>query len=652
VTTEQGTGCVHTAPGHGADDFRTGQRYGLPVIAPVDERGCYTAEVPDYEGQHVFRANAAIEERLHTSGRLLNPPGAIYRVDRYPHCWRTKKPLIFRATAQWFLRVDHADLRERALDAIGRTRWIPTWGENRIRGMIEQRPDWCLSRQRAWGVPIPSYRCGTCGEHTLDADLIARVADAMQTGGSNVWLEQPVEAFLPEGAVCPHCGGPSSRFEKGQDTLDVWFDSGVSWAAVVRDRLGGEGMIDLYLEGSDQHRGWFHTSLLTSVAAQGDAPYRAVLTHGFIVDEKGHKYAKSSPNFEPLSRMLDQHGSEVFRLWVAMTDYRTDVTLSNDSLKQAAGAYRKIRNTLRFLLGNLGDFDPTTVDPSTLPFDALDAWMLRRIDAFVERARRAYDDCEFHILFHELLELCNEHLSAVYLDVLKDRMYCEAPDDPRRVASQVVMYRALTTIVRAAAPVLSFTCDEIWPLLPADPARPASVFLADFPQVDAVDAWDEGFDLVELLLTVRRRVSEEIERLRPRRKGEREPGQIGSSQEAVVRVRVTPDRAEELQANVELLREICIVASLTVEASPRPHESGVHVTMGFDEVAERLQAVSLRHESGMDVEVTRSEEPRCPRCWNHRSSIGLSARFPELCGRCVSVVERFHVPPAPGGATA
>lgn len=615
VTLEQGTGCVHTAPGHGADDFDTGRKYGLDVLAPVDQYGKYTAEVPDYQGMHVFKANPLIAQRLADSGRLMNKPTDTYLVERYPHCWRTKKPLIFRATAQWFINVDHETLRERALRSIAETKWVPHWGENRIRGMLETRPDWCISRQRVWGVPIPAFECQSCNQHVISAEVAYLVADLTVEHGSDVWFEREAKDLVPDGFVCPHCSATADNFEKVQDILDVWFDSGVSWSAVQKEREGVEGQADLYLEGSDQHRGWFHTSLLTSVALQDKAPYKSVLTHGFVVDEKGHKYSKSSPKFEPLTSMLEQHGAEILRLWVAMVDYRHDMTLDPAILKQTSGSYRKIRNTVRYLIGSLSDYDVST---HTLDYDSMtviDHWALARTAEFIERITEAYEEYEFHAVYRSIHEFCNLNMSAVYLDVLKDRLYCDGENAEARRASQGVMYEALRALLIAMSPVLSFTAEEAWGYLGKLEGDPDSVFLADFPKADA--AWkDAEFDASFIpTLELRSRISEAIESKRPQKKGERQPGQIGSSQEAIVTLTVAEDKVEDYEDFSFELAELAIVSEVVVVAGNPEHASGV------------------------DVSVAPSAGNKCERCWNYREEVGQIEAFPELCGRCAAVIE-------------
>ena len=620
VTLEQGTGLVHTAPGHGADDFETGKKFDLGVLAPVNQYGKYTNELEGMGefattlvNKHVFKANPTIAQHLEDTGRLLNKAGETYHVDRYPHCWRTKKPLIFRATAQWFINVDHDGLREKALAEIAKTTWVPHWGENRIRAMLEVRPDWCISRQRAWGVPIPAFECGGCNKHIVSHEVAYHVAELCKTQGSDVWFAEESPALVPDGFTCPHCGAAPDKFEKVQDILDVWFDSGVSWAAVLRDREGLAPVADLYLEGSDQHRGWFHTSLLASVGSQGCAPYKTVLTHGFVVDDKGHKYSKSSPSFEPLDAMLAQHGAEIVRLLVATVDYRADIALTPALLKQTSGSYRKIRNTVRFLLGNVEGFDPAAFPLASVELDALDRWMLDKTNAFVERMRAAFDAYEFHTAFHTLFEFCNETLSAVYADVLKDKLYCDGEDDPARRASQAVLYNALHCVVIAMAPVLSFTSDEAWGFMKHLPGAPDNVFLADFPSTVPFEAAAD--DDMDARLELRSRISGLIEARRPRKKGEKVDGQIGSSQEAEVTLTVAADAVDHWSGLAEELAQLAIVSSVSVVAGTPTDASGV------------------------DVGVEPSTLSKCPRCWNYRSSVGSHSAHPELCGRCATVIE-------------
>jgi isoleucyl-tRNA synthetase len=616
VTLEQGTGCVHTAPGHGQEDFMLGRRYDLEVLAPVDPYGKFTAEVPEYEGEHVFRANKQIAQQLFDSGHLLNQPDDVYVVERYPFCWRTKKPLIFRATSQWFIDVDHNDLREKALKAISETDWIPHWGEKRIQGMIESRPDWNISRQRSWGVPITAFECESCGAPILDHRVAYNVAELVEEQGADAWYTSEIDDIVPDDLDCPECGAGPDKFLKVRDILDVWFDSGVSWAAVLRDREGLDGVADLYLEGSDQHRGWFHTSLLTSVATTGHAPYKTVLTHGFVIDENGHKYSKSSKNFEPLDKMVDQYGAELIRLWVATVDYRGDVGLAKKLLKQVADSYRKIRNTIRFLLGNLSDFEP---DASQLKVDELtpvDRWVLSETAELIEKADEGFENYEFHTVFHALLSFCNQTMSAVYLDVLKDRMYCDAPDSPKRRGSQAVLYEALRAIVGVAGPILSFTTEEVWEQMPHRNDDAEYLILDSFPE--APPEWSElDTGEFEKVLEVRDRVLSEIEARRPKKKGEREEGQIGSSQEAVVTLRGEEDDIAFLEGRENELAELFIVSEVQVVTGEPDGDSNISV--------------------GIEL----ADADKCDRCWNFRESVGSHQDYPGLCARCADVVEHI-----------
>jgi isoleucyl-tRNA synthetase len=614
VTLEQGTGNVHTAPGHGQEDYDLGRRFGLAILSPVDDRGRYTDEVPEWAGLHVFDANPKVVAKLDELGALLNEPGQNVRIERYPHCWRTKLPVIFRATPQWFVSVDHDDIRGRSLKAIASTQWIPAWGEDRIRGMLESRPDWCISRQRVWGVPIPSVKCTGCGEDVLSADVVDRVASIAEERGVDAWFEEPLERFLPPGFSCPSCGAPPEKLDKQKDILDVWFESGSSFAAVLDRREGWGRVAQLYLEGSDQHRGWFHHSLLLGIGTHDLAPFEAVLTHGFVMDDQGRKYSKSSQNFEPPEKLLNTLGAEILRLWVAAVDYRGDITLSPEILRRMTDAYRRIRNTARFLLGNLYDFDPQrdALDPALLP--TLDAWALDNLAALLDRLNRAYRDYEYHVVFHRLLEYCTVDLSQSYLDVLKDRLYCERPDDPRRRASQTVMYEIVRHLALLSAPILSFTADELWRTLPHRPGDPDSVHLGDLP-AEAPERWRNPAARDELsgLLAVRSRVLEAIEQRRPKAKGERLEGQLGSSQEAHVVLRTSGSELARLTDRIPLLEELLIVSRVTVEEGDP--DSGLPT-----------------------VEVTLASGDKCPRCWNYRTEHGHAGRYPELCRRCAEVV--------------
>src|SRR5690606_25428563 len=413
VTLDQGTGCVHTAPGHGLEDYEVGQRYGLPILAPVDGQGRFTADAGPYAGQRVTEANAAIIDDLADRGRLLARADVEHQ---YPHCWRCRNPVLFRATEQWFASVE--GFREAALAAIRQVQWIPPWGEERISNMVAQRADWCISRQRVWGVPIPIFFCRGCGQHLIDEETIAAVAGLFRREGSDAWFIRDAREILPAGKACPHCGG--TEFDKEKDIMDVWFDSGSSHAAVLTERPELRWPADMYLEGSDQHRGWFQSSLLTSVATRGEAPYRSVLTHGFVVDEEGRKMSKSLGNVVEPQAVVDTYGADVLRLWAASVDYRGDVRISDNILKQLAEVYRRIRNTARFLLGNTADFDP---EKDRVPLERmaeLDRWAILRLRRLARRAIQAYRDYEYHVVFHQVHHFCAVDMGGFYLDALKD----------------------------------------------------------------------------------------------------------------------------------------------------------------------------------------------------------------------------------------
>jgi isoleucyl-tRNA synthetase len=616
VTLEQGTGCVHTAPGHGQEDYVLGREMGLDILSPVDFRGRFTDDVKDFAGLHVFVANPQIVAMLDEIGALLSPPELSVKIDRYPHCWRTKKPVIFRATEQWFIRVDETGLRDQSLKAITETNWIPTWGEDRIRGMLENRPDWCVSRQRIWGVPIPALRCTACNDVFLRHEVAFHLADLAEDEGVDAWFKRPVDELVPEGVRC-RCGAGVDQFERSKDILDVWFESGASFAAVLGSREGLDPPIaDLYLEGSDQHRGWFQSSLLVGIGSHDHAPFKAVLTHGFVLDEAGHKYSKSSKNFEKPDKIIKTLGAEILRLWVAAVDYRGDMNFSGEILKRISDAYRRIRNTARFLLGNLADFDPNTqsLDPEALP--PLDRWALDNLAVLVRKLRSAYLDYEFHTVFHRLLEYCTVDLSQNYFDVLKDRLYLELPDDPRRRASQTVLYEILRHLVLLSAPILSFTSEEIWKTMPHRSGDPDSVHLCDFPD-DPPAEWDAPNvrAAFEELHKIRARVQEAIEARRPKSKGERLPGQIGSSQEASVCLTAEGSLKDSLLEQTALLEELFIVSHVTIEEGPADD-------------GQAAVAVAVELASG----------EKCPRCWNYRIDFGFDGQYDELCRRCARVV--------------
>jgi isoleucyl-tRNA synthetase len=599
VTLEAGTGCVHTAPGHGQEDFELGRAHGLPPYAPVDRHGRFTAEAGELAGMTIHEANPRIVERLERDGALLNRPGEKIR-HAYPHCWRCKKPVLFRATEQWFISLSRGDLRARALREIDRVQWIPAWGRERIANMIENRPDWCVSRQRLWGVPIPAFYCEGCGEVLMRPDLIEHVAEIFEAEGSDAWFTRTAADLVPRGTRCPACGGDA--FRKEDDILDVWFDSGVSYAAVLERQTKLGIPCDLYLEGNDQHRGWFHSSLLAAVGTRGHAPYRAVLTHGMVVDAEGRKMSKSLGNYISPMETIETMGAEILRLWVAAEDYREDIRVSPEILKNVAEGYRKIRNTARFLLSNLYDFDPAQPVPADA-LSILDRWALSRLEDLTRRVREAYDRYEFHRVYHAVLELCAVDLSAFYLDVLKDRLYCSRAGDPGRRAAQSVLYQIALRLALLCAPILCFTAEEIWQHLPPGD-RPASVHLAELPAPAALDDAARRLQAdVERLRAVRDLVNERLEAMRRDK-------QIGSSLETWVTIRASEgDDLELLQRYGDILAELFIVSRVALERAPR-----------------------------LEVQCEVAGSPRCERCWRRPEDVRPRGEHPALCDRCAGVL--------------
>ena len=489
VTLDAGTGCVHTAPGHGVDDFEVYKTYEnagklhQPIICPVDEKGHMTAEAGEFlVGKTIWEAEGPVISTLAHEGRLLGKKSLHHQ---YAHCWRCKQPVIYRATDQWFASIN--DFRDKALKAVDDTRFIPSWGHDRLYNMIRDRQDWCISRQRSWGVPIPAFYCDDCGKWIITPETMKKVEEIVEKEGTDAWWAHSAEELLPEGFKCPHCGG--THFHKEKDIMDVWFDSGSTWNGVLRypHEESWKDMsypCDLYLEGSDQHRGWFHSSLLTSVAVNGHAPYKAVLTHGFTMDGEGRKMSKSVGNVVAPQDVINKYGADVMRLWISSVDYQGDVRLSDKIVKSMSDVYRKIRNTFRYLLGNLSDFDPKTDSVAYADMEELDRWALLRMEQVKETVLKAYDDYEFHVMYHAVHNFCTVDLSAIYLDILKDRLYTEKADSKLRRSAQTAMYEILTTLVRLVAPVLCFTSEEVWQALPNKEEREWSVHMSDMPKVN------------------------------------------------------------------------------------------------------------------------------------------------------------------------
>ncbi|MFZ5659477.1 MAG: isoleucine--tRNA ligase [Pseudomonadota bacterium] len=606
VTLDAGTGAVHTAPGHGQDDYQVGLRYNLTVDNPVDDRGVFKPETAFFTGQHVFKANPQVVELLRERGALLHLEDYPHS---YPHCWRHKTPLIFRATPQWFIGMDRHGLRDNALRAIDATRWIPDWGQGRIHSMVANRPDWCISRQRSWGVPIALFTCSHCGEPLRDADTFERVAQAVEQAGVDAWYDRPAADFLPADARCGHCNG--AAFDKVTDILDVWFDSGVSHACVLEQRPELRSPADLYLEGSDQHRGWFQSSLLTSVATRGRAPYQAVLTHGFTVDGEGRKMSKSLGNVIAPQQVIDKWGADILRLWVAAEDYRGEIRISEEILKRLGDNYRRIRNTARYILGNLHGFDPAR---HALPVDQLlelDRWALAQAHRVQQEVVAAYADYTFLRIAQRVHHFCAIDLGAFYLDVLKDRLYTTQADSRAHRSAQTAMWHTLEAMTRWLAPILSFTAEEIWSHLPGRGAED-SVFLSGYYALPEVADSDALLAEWEQLLALRGAVSQVLE-------GLRQSGQIGSGLDAELTLYVDDAWRARIGARADELRFLFITSDVAL----RP-------------LAEHGDLPEIL--PGLAVAARATSNAKCVRCWHRRADVGSHAEHPALCGRCVENV--------------
>jgi len=601
VTLDAGTGAVHTAPGHGLDDYIVGRRYGLEIDNPVGGDGRFLESTPLFAGEQVFDANAHVIEVLLEQGALLKDVPVHHS---YPHCWRHKTPVIFRATPQWFISMDQAGLRKGALDAIAHVDWMPAWGEQRISSMIAGRPDWCVSRQRTWGVPIPLFVDKVSGElHPRTGELIEEVARLVEQGGIDAWFDLDAAALL---------GAEASRYDKATDVMDVWFDSGVAHHCLAQMRPEITAPADLYLEGSDQHRGWFHSSLLTSVAMHGRAPYRGVLTHGFTVDELGRKMSKSIGNILAPQKLTSTLGADVVRLWIAATDYANEVSVSDEILKRMADSYRRMRNTLRFLLGNLHEFDPAQ---HAVPFDdlvAIDQWATAKAFALQNDVVTAYRNYEFHDIYQKIHNFCVVELGGFYLDIIKDRLYTTGAESAPRRSAQTALYHLAQAMVRWLAPILSFTAEEAWGYLPG--ARNESVFLNTWHQFPAGAERHPEIDW-PAFIALKADVARDLERLRT-------AGRIGAPLDAEVTVYAPAAAAARFEALHDELRFLLITSRAQVIATDAPP-------------AEAVAAA----EPGVWIEVKASTAPKCVRCWHLRSDVGSDARHPELCARCVLNVE-------------
>lgn len=626
VTLEAGTGCVHTAPGHGREDYEVGLKYGLEAYSPLDDAGRFLPAVEFFHGLTVFEANPVVIEKLKEVGNLLAESKLSHS---YPHCWRCKHPVIFRATTQWFISMDAANLRQKALDAIRNdVGWVPAWGEERIYSMIETRPDWCISRQRLWGVPIVALLCEDCGEAWNDPTWMRDIASRFATHptGCDYWYETDVDQIAPKGLKCLHCG--AEHWKKERDILDVWFDSGTSFAAVMNKRPEGGAPVDLYLEGSDQHRGWFHSSLLVSVGTRGKAPYRTVLTHGYVVDGEGRKQSKSLGNVVAPQTVIDSYGAELLRLWVSSVDYREDIRYSEEIMSRLVDAYRRIRNTCRYLLGNIHDLTPETL-VAAADMEPLDRYALDLGVRAHQRVEDAYVDFEFHKVYHTLHGLCATDLSAFYLDVLKDRLYSSLPGSQERRSAQTALYEILLILLRDMAPVLSFTAEEVFRFLPdalkprkADGSLVPTVFAMPMREVPALpDSLREAWDKV---LAVRAEVTRAIEPLR-------RDGVVGHSLDTHVTLYVDDETRDALQLVYrhpkEDMRAVCIVSRLDIEPQAK---APVDAVMG--------------ELPGLSVGVAKAGGAKCERCWIYSEELGADSQWPTVCPRCAAVLRDLGHP--------
>jgi isoleucyl-tRNA synthetase len=607
VTLDQGSGIVHTAPGHGADDFYSGQKYGLEIYAPLDDRGVYLEGLPEYKGKDIFTANPIIVKLLKDHGALL---GHHDYKHSYPHCWRCHNPVIFRATEQWFIRIDavahgHSkNLREEALGEIRGVKWIPAWGEDRMYEMIKERPDWCVSRQRFWGVPIIVFYCDACGTRLEDFAALRNVVKWFEKEGADAWYKHSAEELLPAGTKCS-CG--SCKWRKENDILDVWFDSGSSNLAVLK---GAEWPADVYLEGPDQYRGWFHSSLLVATGIRDHAPYRSVVTHGWTLDEKGTPMSKSLGNALYPEEICARWGADLLRLWVASVEYQADVKMSERVMTQLSEAYRKIRNTFRYGLGNLADFDPGRDAVPNAELDEIDAWMLERTADLTKKCREWYAAYDFHRVYHAIHDFCVVDLSSFYYDVLKDRLYTKAAKSKSRRSAQTAVWKISAALVRLAAPILVFTSEEIWKYLPKDKDEPDSIHISLFPTERELRSGIAAAKVTtwELLGKVRSEVLKALEAARNEKK-------INSGLEAKVVLTAAPELKDKLQEYAASLPALFIVSQVEFLSAG----SGTYISEAIP---------------GLEVTVQKADGKKCERCWNYSTRVGENSRYPTVCERC------------------
>ncbi len=619
VTLDAGTGCVHTAPGHGVDDFEVYKSYEnagklkQEILCPVDKKGRMTEEAGlGLVGKTIWEAEGPVISLLAHAGRLLGKKSIHHQ---YAHCWRCKNPIIYRATEQWFASIN--DFRDKALKAVDDTTFYPAWGHDRLYNMIRDRQDWCISRQRSWGVPIPAFYCDDCGKYVITHETTQKVVDIVEKEGSDAWWKYSAEELLPEGFTCPHCGG--HHFHKEKDIMDVWFDSGSTWNGVLKNPReewkGATYPCDLYLEGSDQHRGWFHSSLLTSVAVNGHAPYKAVLTHGFTMDGEGRKMSKSVGNVVAPQDIINKYGADVMRLWISSVEYQSDVRLSDKIIKSMSDVYRKIRNTFRYLLGNLADFNPATDAVPYAEMDELDRWALLRLEQVKEEVSNACEQYQFHVMYHAVHNFCTVDLSATYLDILKDRLYTETADSRLRRSAQTAMYEILDSLIRIMAPFICFTAEEVWQAMPAVEGKEASVHLADWPVMKPQYLDSELDEKWSARLALRSDVMKALENARAAKI-------IGHPLDADVTIYAEGDAYETLKAMGDFLSDFFIVSNVELvnDTSAAP-------------------ADALANDDGVRVSVAPSTRQKCERCWQHLDSVGSNPNHPDVCARCARVLD-------------
>ena len=609
VTLESGTGCVHTAPGHGVDDFIVCKKYPeIPMVVPVDDKGILTEDAGQFAGLSTEDANKPIAEHLDKIGALF----ALKKIThQYPHCWRCHKPVIFRATSQWFCSVD--DFKDAAVQAAEDVKWYPEWGKDRLQSMVQERADWCISRQRKWGVPIPVIYCKSCGKEIIDEGVMAKVSEIFGKEGSDSWFANDAEYFLPEGFTCPHCG-KNEGFEKEKDIMDVWFDSGSSHFAVCKNRPNLKWPADVYLEGADQYRGWFQSSLLTSVASGKGAPYREIITHGWTVDGEGRKMSKSLGNGVAPQEVMNKFGADILRLWVASADYHADIRISDEIIKQISDNYRKIRNTARYCLGNLYDFNPDTDIVPNEELEELDKYALMKLDEVLDVAREGYDNYEYHTTAHALHNFCVVDMSNFYFDVLKNRLYTSAPDSKTRRAAQTVLYKVLDALTLILTPILAFTCDEIWREMKHDSSKNTeSPLFNDIPTEKYIDADDAFIAKWDRIHEIRTDVQKALEVARRDKI-------IGKPLEAKVTLHADGELAEFLGGVKEALPEIFITSGVEIEGGEGEFKGDVE---------------------GLSVSVSKADGEKCERCWKFSTTVGSCAEHPTLCAECAQTMKEI-----------